>query len=245
MLCLRAPLLALASHLISNILSPCSKVRLHSLQPARRHIRLSQAPATPVIIPAHSSGCKDMNTSVEKHPVISLTAVESALFGRLKEFARFKNKTLGCPPCTMRVCGGWVRDKLLQRDNDDIDICLDTCSGQQFTTELKYWFDSNGEQSLCSSVGIVKASSEKSKHLETAIIRVTVTGENVPPNTVVSLDFVQLRCETYADDSRVPEVRVASAEEDSLRRDFTINAMYVFSTPQHVRPGSVCTPPFL
>ncbi len=163
-------------------------------------------------------------------PVICLTAVESALFSRLKQFAQHWNSSRqqsGGVPCVMRVCGGWVRDKLLQKDNDDIDICLDTCSGQEFTTELKAWYDSSGQQSLCSSVGIVKASSEKSKHLETAIIRLTVTGEDVPPNTVLSLDFVQLRSETYAEHSRHPEVGAATPQEDAFRRDFTINAMFV------------------
>jgi tRNA nucleotidyltransferase (CCA-adding enzyme) len=133
----------------------------------------------------------------------------------------------GATSCTMRVCGGWVRDKLLQRENDDIDICLDTCSGVEFTTQLKAWHDSTGISSLCSSIGVIKASSEKSKHLETATLRITVTGENVPPNSVVSLDFVQLRSESYADDSRVPDIQAATAEQDALRRDFTINAMFV------------------
>jgi tRNA nucleotidyltransferase (CCA-adding enzyme) len=139
----------------------------------------------------------------------------------------FSSYAAGDVWCTMRVCGGWVRDKLLQRDNDDIDICIDTRSGQEFTTELKAWYDSTGDSSLCSSIGIIKASSEKSKHLETATIRITVTGDGVPPNSTVSLDFVGLRSETYADDSRVPVVRAATAQEDALRRDFTINAMFV------------------
>ena len=132
----------------------------------------------------------------------------------------------------MRVCGGWVRDKMLQKDNDDIDICLDTCSGQEFTTELKAWFDSQDQSSLCSSVGIIKASSEKSKHLETAVVRITVTGEDVPEGTVVSLDFVQLRSEVYAENSRHPTVKCATPEEDATRRDFTINSMYVDGSHQ-------------
>jgi tRNA nucleotidyltransferase (CCA-adding enzyme) len=137
----------------------------------------------------------------------------------------------------MRVCGGWVRDKLLQKDNDDIDICIDTCSGQEFTSELKTWYDSRGAASLCSTVGVIKASSEKSKHLETAVVRITVTGQDVPPGTVVSLDFVQLRSETYADDSRVPVAKAATAEEDAMRRDFTINAMYDQRAPQAPPPA--------
>lgn len=237
MLGLRRPLIKLATHLVSFVCSPTSKAIFLSLQPAFRSLSVFKAPTTPIIIPAHSSVCTHMSASNTPPigegavPVICLTPVESALFSQLKQFAQHWNSSReqsGGVPCVMRVCGGWVRDKLLHKDNDDIDICLDTCSGQQFTTELKAWYDSSGLQSLCSSVGIVKASSEKSKHLETAIIRVTVTGEDVPPNTVVCLDFVQLRCETYAEHSRHPEVGVATPEQDAFRRDFTINAMSVY-----------------
>ena len=32
----------------------------------------------------------------------------------------------------MRVAGGWVRDKLLGKDSDDIDIALDDKYGEEF-----------------------------------------------------------------------------------------------------------------
>ncbi len=38
---------------------------------------------------------------------------------------------------TFRVCGGWVRDKLLNRESDDVDITLDTLTGREFA-ELSY-----------------------------------------------------------------------------------------------------------
>ena len=31
------------------------------------------------------------------------------------------------------MAGGWVRDKLLGKDSDDIDIALDDMTGEQFT----------------------------------------------------------------------------------------------------------------
>ena len=46
-------------------------------------------------------------------------------------------------------------------------------------------------------IGVIQSNPEKSKHLETATVQL---GK-------FSVDFVNLRTETYADDSRIPEVR--------------------------------------
>jgi tRNA nucleotidyltransferase/poly(A) polymerase len=42
----------------------------------------------------------------------------------------------------------------------------------------------------------------------------------------LDLDFVNLRKETYAQDSRNPQMEFGTAEEDALRRDATINALF-------------------
>lgn len=57
---------------------------------------------------------------------------------------------------------------------------------------------------------------DKSKHLETAILRLFG----------LDLDFVNLRKETYADDSRNPYMEFGTAKEDAVRRDATINALF-------------------
>ena len=36
-----------------------------------------------------------------------------------------------------RVAGGWVRDKLLGKNSEDIDITLDNISGQEYISNLK------------------------------------------------------------------------------------------------------------
>lgn len=64
--------------------------------------------------------------------------------------------------------------------------------------------------------GVIKQNSEKSKHLETATIRVHGT----------FIDLVNLRSEKYAEDSRIPVIDIGTAEEDALRRDFTVNALF-------------------
>ena len=63
---------------------------------------------------------------------------------------------------------------------------------------------------------MIKANSEKSKHLETATIRVHG----------MMIDLVNLRSEKYSDDSRVPTIEIGTPEEDAYRRDLTINAMF-------------------
>lgn len=49
--------------------------------------------------------------------------------------------TLGSPPhpaalpVTLRVAGGWVRDKLMGKESDDIDIALDSLLGREFAAK--------------------------------------------------------------------------------------------------------------
>jgi tRNA nucleotidyltransferase/poly(A) polymerase len=50
----------------------------------------------------------------------------------------------------------------------------------------------------------------------------------------LEIDFVNLRSETYASSSRIPEIQFGTAEQDALRRDFTINAMFY-----NIRHGNV------
>jgi len=115
---------------------------------------------------------------------------------------------------TPRVAGGWVRDKLLGRPSLDIDIAIDDCSGEEFAAEVNAFLKSRGEP--VKSIGVIKANPDQSKHLATATCNVYGT----------SLDFVNLRTETYAADSRIPVIEVGTPLSDSERRDFTINALY-------------------
>lgn len=40
------------------------------------------------------------------------------------------------------------------------------------------------------------------------------------------IDLVNLRSETYAADSRIPSMTFGTAQQDALRRDFTVNSMF-------------------
>jgi len=64
--------------------------------------------------------------------------------------------------------------------------------------------------------GVIKSNSEKSKHLETATMKIHG----------MMIDLVNLRSEKYTDDSRVPTIDIGTPEEDAFRRDLTINSLF-------------------
>lgn len=197
-------------------------------------------------------------------PNINLTSEEQELFNTLTEVIHESGIT-----STLRVAGGWVRDKLLATEefqrgkfpigeagevdrltskfkgpssgrqggkligvndikkdtmntlvdpNDipvDIDIALDDMLGREFADHLNDWLTQHGKDKI--SVGVVLKNPEKSKHLETATMKLGKFW----------IDFVNLRAEEYTEDSRIPDLmRIGTAEEDAYRRDLTINSLF-------------------
>jgi hypothetical protein len=143
---------------------------------------------------------------------------------------------------TLRVAGGWVRNKLLGLPGGDIDIALDNMTGADFARSLlKYRREAIAQSKASSSstshsplssstssktpalsktavagVGVIRTNPALSKHLETATA--DVLG--------VSVDLVNLRREEYDEVSRVPRMVIGTPLEDALRRDFTLNALF-------------------
>ena len=144
------------------------------------------------------------------YPQLRLTAREESLFSKVLSAVSAEGLQ-----CTVRVAGGWVRDKLLGLQSDDIDFALDTVTGTEFAAAVSAYLLSTG-QGRTSSVGTIKSNPEQSKHLETATF--VLDG--------VSIDANRFRDEVYHEHSRIPEVRQSSALEDAQRRDFTINALF-------------------
>lgn len=101
------------------------------------------------------------------------------------------------------VVGGYVRDRLLNRPCNDIDI-------------------------VCVGSGIRLAENVASKLRP--IPRVTVYsrfGTAMLKHKDLEIEFVGARKESYRHDSRKPTVEDGSLEDDQNRRDFTINALAV------------------
>ena len=121
----------------------------------------------------------------------------------------------------LRFAGGWVRDKLLGLSSKDIDVAISNMTGSEFGSLMKQFVElpearHNYEQGVLGRLAKIEANPEKSKHLETATTK--LLGFDV--------DLVNLRKETYTHDSRNPTVEFGTPEEDALRRDSTINALF-------------------
>ena len=99
----------------------------------------------------------------------------------------------------MRVAGGWVRDKVLGKESHDIDITLDNMTGEEFLLGAKPFLQEN---SKTSGFGVTKINQDKSKHLETARIKINDHW----------IDLVNLRGEVYAENSRIPQMVIGTPE---------------------------------
>lgn len=140
---------------------------------------------------------------------IVLTPEEQAIFATLSKVN--EERKLGL---VFRAAGGWVRDKVLGRQSDDIDIALDKMTGKQFLEHLAAFGQAHPEANIGKNFTI-KANVERSKHLETTCIEMHG----------LSIDFANLRSETYGD-SRVPQIEIGTPLTDAQRRDLTINAIF-------------------
>lgn len=135
--------------------------------------------------------------------VIRTTPEEDAVFRMISDTACM------FPDTKVRVAGGWVREKLMGREgNNDIDLMVTGQPADEFAKVVA--------KRLGVGEHMIRENPEKSKHVRTARLAV---GN-------MSLDFAMARMETYSKDSRIPAVREATPEEDSLRRDFTVNSMF-------------------
>ncbi|KAL4807575.1 hypothetical protein BDV18DRAFT_151568 [Aspergillus unguis] len=162
-------------------------------------------------------------------PTVELTPAENKLKTLLLDVAKFiedsaeEDKRGNATKTVLRFTGGWVRDKLLGVESHDIDVAINNMTGYEFGTRLKQYLDvpenlekykKDNDKGV--SLHKIEANPEKSKHLETVTTK--IFGFDV--------DLVNLRKESYTDDSRTPQMEFGTAEEDALRRDATINALF-------------------
>lgn len=155
---------------------------------------------------------------------IDLTPKENQLRLVLLDVARYIDESKEIKEkLELRFAGGWVRDKLLGIQSHDIDTAINATTGLYFCEKMEEYFkepDNMKKHSLeekdLGNLYTVAKNPDKSKHLETANKK--ILGFDV--------DFVNLRKETYSEDSRNPLMEFGTAEEDALRRDANINALF-------------------
>lgn len=155
---------------------------------------------------------------------IDLTPKEAQLKELLLDAAEYVNISQPrADPVILRWAGGWVRDKLLGIESHDIDTAINIMTGEAFALKIfelcekpetveKHRITSDDVGNLHK----IARNPDKSKHLETTTIKLFG----------LDVDFVNLRKETYSDDSRNPQMEFGTAEEDALRRDATVNALF-------------------
>ncbi|KAK9457210.1 hypothetical protein V1511DRAFT_508652 [Dipodascopsis uninucleata] len=166
--------------------------------------------------------------STRTGPKIILTEQESKIRSLLVEAAKFMDHIDRDKECKLelRVTGGWVRDKLLGHESNDLDIAVNRMTGAVFAKRLQAHINANTDRLGLrpQQVHTIALNPEKSKHLETATTKVYD----------VDVDFVNLRSEEYTESSRIPIVRFGTPKEDALRRDATINAIFYNLTTEKV-----------
>ncbi|ORX44647.1 poly A polymerase C-terminal region-like protein [Piromyces finnis] len=148
---------------------------------------------------------------------INLTENESKIFDILSNVCEFiKEKKKERP--TLRIAGGWVRDKLLGLESNDIDVAVDNMMGYDFALLVREYMLNNNLE--VSHMARVAANPEKNKNMETATGK--VLGQ--------SIDFVNLRGDTpTVIDSTEPNgysINYGTPTVDASRRDITINALF-------------------
>lgn len=202
--------------------------------------RLSERPSLSQQ-PRATMATAQQDGTVNYHPRLELTEVESTLRRLLLDVARYvKNSptpptadgqvtipdTLQNEELVLRFTGGWVRDKLLGVGSHDIDVAINKLTGFQFGLRMKEYLEIPGNSEkyglldakgkVAGALHKIEANPEKSKHLETVTTRIFG----------LDIDLVNLRKETYSEDSRNPQMEFGTPEEDALRRDATVNAMF-------------------
>ncbi|KAG8417840.1 CCA tRNA nucleotidyltransferase, mitochondrial [Metarhizium acridum] len=164
------------------------------------------------------------NFPAKMRPVIQLNTQEDRLRRLLLDVSQSINDSkLTIQPVIVRWAGGWVRDKLLGIESHDIDVAINAMTGFDFAQRMREYCSTEKASRIhaikpddIGNLHNISKNPDKSKHLETAMVRIFG----------LDLDLVNLRKETYAEDSRNPTVEFGTAEEDALRRDATINAFF-------------------
>lgn len=70
--------------------------------------------------------------------MIKINSIEKWIFDLFWKFIKDEKMDI-----TLRVAGGWVRDKLLGYESDDIDIAIDSLLGSQFCDIFVKYLDKN------------------------------------------------------------------------------------------------------
>jgi len=126
--------------------------------------------------------------------VFNIKPHERKVFELIQETA----KELGYPTY---VVGGYVRDRLISRPSNDIDV---VCVGD--------------------GIRLAQTLAYKMRPIPRVVVY-SRFGTAMLKHKNIEIEFVGARKESYSHNSRKPDVEEGSLEDDQNRRDFTINAL--------------------
>lgn len=167
---------------------------------------------------------KNNDNQIDKN--IKLNTKEEKCFSTIINI--LKKHNLNSIVC--RVAGGWVRDKLLGKECDDIDITINDMKGSQFAKLIND--EINPGQT---KFGIIQQNLKKEKKIEVSNIELFNT----------SIDIANLRCEDIN--------KIGTPSSDAEYRDITINSLFYNINEQkvedftkkgiiHLEKGIIATP---
>lgn len=116
------------------------------------------------------------------------------------------------PSTQAYLVGGSVRDKLIGVESQDMDIMVYPIRAEDFARLITKHLDIKDPH-------IIKDNPEKSKFISTSKVFLPTQ------NGIMEIDIAQARQDVYRDNSRIPETKPATPQEDMFRRDLTINAI--------------------
>ena len=141
----------------------------------------------------------ELKTNNKINKEFALTEEEKNCFSIIIDILKKNNLT----STICRVAGGWVRDKLLGKESDDIDIALNDMKGSTLANLINEELYPGKNK-----VGIIQQNVEKGKNLETATIKINKRW----------IDLVNLRCED--------KNKIGTPLTDAERRDLSINSLF-------------------
>jgi tRNA nucleotidyltransferase (CCA-adding enzyme) len=118
-----------------------------------------------------------------------------------------------------RIVGGWVRDKLLGLESDDIDFSIEGIDGLSFAKQMEKIAPKSDFPELT-----ILANPQQSAHIGSAKVYL------IPE---FYIDICGLRWDEYSE-SRIPIISVGTPLQDAKRRDVTVNAIFLNINTQKV-----------
>ena len=136
------------------------------------------------------------------------------------------------PDLDIWITGGWVRDRLLGIPSSDLDFALSNMTGRAFGGSLQEFTARSDIESKyrqkAADLGIPDSESRFTRfHIMEKNVGAAKNLETAGGKLFgLDIDLANLRTEVYDGQSRNPQMKFGTPEEDALRRDATVNSMF-------------------